>query len=134
MAIGLDGKFYYGTAGTQASTETKNVDEVAINMSPRVAEAVRRGKKWVAVKPTVKEASVEFKMLDIEADAFMAAVKSAFFNNTRIALYPTDKASGDGLDADYYITAFNRSEGNEEFIEYSVTAQPTDEGRDPVWQ
>jgi len=132
--IGLDGKFYYGTAGNQASTEANNVRNVNLNLSKRTAEAVRRGKKWVAKKPVVTEASLEFEIFDIEGDAFLSAIKNAFMNDTRIALYPTDAASGEGLDADYYITNFSRNEANEDFITYSVTAEPTDEERDPAWQ
>ena len=131
--IGLDGKFYHGAAGATAATEADNVRNVNLNLSKRTAEALRRGKKWVAKKPIATEASLEFEMYDIEGDTFLAAVKDAFMNDTRIALFPTDAASGEGLDADYYITNFSRSESNEEFITYSVTAEPTDEARDPAW-
>jgi len=131
--IGLDGKFHYGASGSQASTEADNVRNVNLNMSKRMAEAVRRGKSWVAKKPVITEGTVEFEIYDIEGDAFLTAVKSAFMNDTRIALYPTDAASGEGLDADFYISSFSRNEANEEFIAYSVTAEPTDEERDPAW-
>jgi hypothetical protein len=131
--IGLDGKFLYGPAGAPAPTETSNVRNVNLNLSKRTAEAVRRGKKWVAKKPVVTEATLEFEVYDIEADPFLAAVKTAFMNDTRVAFYPKDAASGEGLDADFYVTAFSRSESNEEFITYSVTAEPTDELRDPAW-
>lgn len=131
--MGLEGKFYYGTAGSQASTEADNVDDVTLNLSARSAEAVRRGKDWVAKKPTVLEASLDFKVWDIEADTFLSDIKTAFMNKGRIALYPTDAPSGEGLDADFYVTTFNRAEDNEGFITYAVTAEPTDEARDPSW-
>ena len=131
--VGLDGKFYYGAAGSQASTEADNVDDVTLNMSKRVAEALRRGKKWVAIKPTAGEASIDFKVFDIEGDAFLTALESAFFNDTKVALYPKSATSGKGLDGDYYIVGFNRTEDNEDFISYAVTARPTDEQRDPTW-
>lgn len=131
--IGLDGVFFHGEAGTTAATESGNVRNVNLNLSKRLAEALRRGKKWVAKKPIATEASLEFEVYDIESDVFLAAIRDAFMNDTRIALYPTDGASGDGLDADYYITNFSRSEPNEDFITYSVTAEPTDEVRDPAW-
>jgi len=131
--IGLDGKFYYGNAGSQATTEATNVRNVNLNLSKRTAEALRRGKKWVAKKPVATEASLEFEIYDIEADAFLSTIKNAFMNDTKVALYPTDAASGEGLDADYYITNFSRNESNEDFITYSVTAEPTDETRDPTW-
>lgn len=131
--IGLDGVFFHGAAGVTAATEADNVRNVNLNLSKRTAEALRRGKKWVAKKPIATEASLEFEIFDIEGDAFLAAIRDAFMGDNRIALYPTDGASGEGLDADYYITNFSRSESNEEFITYSVTAEPTDEVRDPAW-
>jgi len=132
--IGLDGKFYSGPAGSKATTLRDNVDDVNLSLSKRVAEALRRGKKWVAIKPTATEATVEFAVFDIEGDAFVAQLESAFMTDTKIALYPTDATGGKGLDADYYITGFSRAEDNEDFIKYSVQARPTDEQRDPVWQ
>jgi hypothetical protein len=131
--IGLDGKFYYGDSGAQATTLADNVRNVNLAMSKRTAEAIRRGKTWVAKKPVITEGTLEFEIFDIEGDAFLTAVKNAFMNDTRIALYPTDAPSGEGLDGDFYITNFSRNEGNEEFVTYSVTAEPTDEERDPVW-
>jgi len=131
--MGLDGKFYYGTAGAKASTPADNVRNVNLNLSKRTAEALRRGKKWVAKKTIATEASVEFEVFDIEGDSFLTNLKNAFMLNSKIALYPKDAASGEGLDADFYISGFSRSENNEDFIVYSVTAEPTDEQRDPAW-
>ena len=131
--IGLNGKFHHGASGAQAATEANNVRNVNLNLSKRTAEAVRRGKKWVAKKPVITEGTVEFECYDIEADALVAALRAAFMADTRIALYPTDADTGEGLDADFYITKFSRNEANEDFITYSVTAEPTDEERDPNW-
>lgn len=134
FSVGLDGLFYYGTAGSQANTATSNVNGVSLSLSHRTAEAVRRGKSYVLTKPTVKEAALTFKMFEIESDGFLAAVEAAFMNKTRIALYPKARTSGKGLDADYYITQFSRDETEEEFESYSVEAKPTDEARNPTWQ
>jgi hypothetical protein len=131
--MGLDGKFLYGTAGSQASTEADNVDGVNLSLSAEVAEAKRRGKTWVANKVTYLSGEVTWNMYDIEADAFLTAVKNAYMGQSKIALYPTDKASGEGLDADFYITGFNRTEDNDGYIMYAVTAKPTDEQRNPTW-
>lgn len=131
--VGLNGVFCYGAAGAQAANITSNVDDVTLNMSKRTAEAVRRGRIWVAKKPVVSEATLEFKVWDIVGDAFLAAIQAAFMNDSPIALWPRDDAAGQGLDADFYITNFSRSEDSEEFITYAVTAEPTDELRVPVW-
>jgi hypothetical protein len=131
--IGLHGEFLYGAAGSPATTVANNVRNVNLNLSKRTAEALRRGKQWVAKKTIATEASVEFEIFDIEGDTFLAQIKTAFMNDAKVALYPKDDASGEGLDADYYITGFSRNESNEDFIIYSVTAEPTDEQRDPTW-
>lgn len=133
FTVGLDGLFYYGSAGSTAGTATANVNGVSLSLSHRTAEAVRRGKAYVLTKPTVKEATLTFKIWEIEADAFLTALESAFVNKTRIALYPKARAGGKGLDADYYITQFSRDEAEEEFESYSIEAKPTDETRNPTW-
>ena len=133
VLLGLSGKFYSGAAGSTATTERDNVSEVELALTNRMAEWLRRGKSWVGKKPTASEASISFKVLAIEGDTFITAILAAFINKTAISLYPTDRPSGEGLDADYYIEQCNRSEPNEGAIEYSVTAVPTDEQRDPAW-
>ena len=93
--IGLDGKFYHGPSGAQASTEADNVRNVNLNLSKRTAEAVRRGKKWVAKKPVVTEATLEFEIYDIEGDAFLGAVKSAL---TSCKILPPQAVGESSLD------------------------------------
>lgn len=131
--MGLNGVFKYGTAGSTAATTTTNISTVEIALSARVAEAVRRNKTWVAKKPYVLEATLTFTIWDVVGDAFMAALETAYTTKAKIALYPTTEQSGKGLDGDYYITNFSRSEDNEGFVTYSVEAVPTDETRDPSW-
>ena len=133
LRIGLNGVFKYGTAGSTAGTTTNNVDGVALNVDIETVKSLRRGKTWQSTKAIAKSPSLSFTVEDREGDAFMAALKTAAIGLSRIALYPTDVAGGDGLDADYYITGFNREEGNTDAITYSVTAEPTDELRDPSW-
>lgn len=135
--IGLFGEFYYGTAGSQAGTEATNVEDVNINLSARMAEALRRKKTYVASKPTYLEATITFTIFDIEGDAFYTALKTAFFGKSKIAAWPLDVAAasgGEGLDADYYVSGFSRVESNPEFVKYNVELKPTDEQRNPTWQ
>jgi len=133
VRLGLSGQFCYGSEGSPATTVSENVDDVSLKLSKRAAEWVRRGRKWVGFKPTVKEVSVEFKVLDVEGDALLAALESAWINDTRIALYPKNASSGKGLDADFYVMDFNRDEDNEEVIQFSVVCRPTDELRQPQY-
>ena len=131
--VGLDGKFLYGSAGSTASTESNNVVECTLNLSARTADTTRRGKTWATSKPVLLEATVDFTIKDVEGDALISTVRGAYIGKSRIALYPTDADGGEGLDADFYITAFTRNEPLEDVITYSVTAVPTDEERDPTW-
>ena len=134
LRIGLDGEFHYGDSGSTATNEHQNIHDVNFAATARTAEALRRKKKFVTTKPTYLEASLTFKLHDEEGDALIPLLRAAWANRTRIALYPTDAAGGDGLDADYYILKCARNESNPDFIVYDVEAKPTDEERDPVWQ
>lgn len=134
IRIGLEGVFLYGTAGTTPVTEAVNVDSVALAISKRTAERIKRHKKYVAKKVTVTEATLSFEITDEEGDAFLTAVKTAAMADTALAMYATDITSGEGLNADWYITEFSRDENNAEIISYKVTAVLTDEDRDPVWE
>lgn len=131
--MGLDGAFLYGSAGSTPAGEADNVDNVNLEMSARMAEALRRNKKFVSKKPTYLECSLSFSLYDIEGDVLVAAIRAAFVNKTRVAMYPKDADSGEGLNADWYISKFSRTEDNEGYIMYAVTAEPTDELRDPTW-
>lgn len=136
IRVGLEGEFYYGTAGTTPTTEAENVDSVSLSISKRTAERIKRHKRYVTKKVTVTEATLSFEISDEEGDAFLTAIKNAAMNDTRIALYALDVESasgGEGLDADWYITEFSRDENNAEFVSYKVTAVITDEDRDPSW-
>jgi len=131
--IPLDGKFYSGSEGSTASTERDNVDEVRLRMTARTAEAVRRGKTWVAKKPTVLEGTLEFKVFDLESDAFVAVLSAAFIAKSRVALKAESYSGNASLDADFYITGFSHDQNNAEIAVYNVTAEPTDELRDPTY-
>jgi len=136
LRIGLEGEFYYGTAGATPTTEADNVDSVSLSISKRTAERVKRHRRYVTKKVTVTEATLSFEIADEEGDDFLTAIKNAVMNDTRIALYALDvkaEDGGEGLDADWYITEFGRDENNTEFVNYKVTAVLTDESRAPVW-
>jgi len=137
IRIGLYGELYYGTTGSTPVTEAANVDAVALAISKRTAERIKRKKRYVTKKVTVTEATLSFEISDEEGDAFLSAVKTAAMADTRIALYALDVAAasgGEGLNADWYITEFSRDENNAEFMSYKVTAVLTDEDRDPAWE
>lgn len=130
--IALDGKFYYGTAGSQADTETTNVENVKLDLSPQTASVTPRGKTYTTTKPLSLDASLTFDVYDIEEDSFVSSLITAVTGKTSVALFPTDLSTGGaGLDGDFYVTGFTRDETD--LTKYNVTCKPTHEDRDPSW-
>ncbi len=66
-------------------------------------------------------------------DEGFSAIKSAYFNNTPIAMAVLDGEGGSGLDADFSVTNFTRNEPLEEAITVNVTVKPTYVTRAPTW-
>ena len=88
---------------------------------------------WRISAATLKEASLEFEMVWDTSESGFAAIKNAFFNNSPIALFASD-GDGNGLDADFVVTSFSRSEPLEEALKVSVTCKPTLVSRAPTWK
>ena len=125
----MDGDFLAdSTPGSSATTVQDNVDEVVASMSKTVYKWLKRGKKWRGGKPTAGDVSVEWKMVKFEGCTFYAMVKSAWLNDTAMAIYAQD-ASGEGFDLDVYISEFKETQNNEGAVEATVKAEYTDEKR-----
>jgi len=132
MRIALLGKFYWGAAGSQAATETTNVENVKLSLNPATASRTRRTKTYTMTKVLSLDPELTFDVYDEASDSFLSAILTAATAKSRIAMFPTDTStSGVGLDADFYITGCDRDETD--LTKYNVTAKPTDEVRDPAW-
>ena len=132
--LGLEAKLFFGAAGATAATEMKNVKDVTLNMETGEADVTTRAAEgWRLTAATLKDASLEFEMVWDTADAGFKAIKNAYFNNTAIALFASD-GDGNGLDADFVVTSFSRSEPLEEALTVSVTCTPTLVNRAPTWK
>lgn len=131
--LGLDAKLYYGEAGAKAATELTNVKDVTLNLETGSADITTRAAQgWRTTAATLKDGSLEFEMVwDTEDDGFKA-IKDAFFDNEPIAIM-VDDGAGNGLDADFVVTNFSRSEPLEEALSVSVTCKPTYVTRAPAW-
>jgi len=122
--LGMNAKIYYGTAGSTANTELSNVRDVTVTLEAGEADVTTRANDgWRATAPTLKECTVEFEMVWKTTDAGFTAIKSAFLNNTTIALLVLSESGGEGMDGDFSITNFSRNEALEEAITVSVTAK-----------
>jgi len=137
IKLGMDAVLKYktgGQAGGGSWTALGNVKDVTLNLETGEADVTTRANAgWRATVGTLKEASVEFEMVWDTADAGFTAIKNAFFNNAVIGLQVLDGTSGQGLQADFSITNFSRSEALEEAITVSVTAKVTYSATAPSW-
>ena len=132
--LGLEAKLFFGAAGATAATEMKNVKDVTLNMETGEADVTTRAAAgWRLTAATLKEASVEFEMVWDPNDAGFAAIKTADFSAEPLALFVSD-GNEKGLDADFVVTSFSRSEPLEEALTVSVTCKPTLVKRAPTWK
>jgi hypothetical protein len=137
IKLGMEAALKYkvgGQGGAGAWTALGNTRDVTLNLEAGEADVTTRANNgWRATVATLKEASVEFEMVWDTGDAGFTAIKNAFFNNDPIGLQILDAAAGQGLQADFSITNFSRSEALEEAITVSVTAKVTYSATAPSW-
>ena len=131
--LGLDAQLFIGAAGSRAATELTNVKDVTLNLETGEADVTTRAANgWRAMAATLKEGSVEFEMNWDPEDTGFTQISSAFFSGNAISLFVTD-GLGNGLDADFTVTQFNRSEPLEEALTVAVVCKPTYLTRAPAW-
>jgi predicted secreted protein len=137
IKLGMDAKLFHkvgGQGGGGSWTELTNVRDVTLSLEAGEADLTTRANSgWRATVATLKEASVEFEMVWDTADAGFTAIKNAYLNTDMIGLQVLDGDAGQGLQADFMITAFSRSEPLEEGITVSVTAKVTYSATPPSW-
>lgn len=137
IRLGMEATLNYkvgGQAGGGAWTELTNTKDVTLSLEAGEADVTTRANNgWRAIVATLKDASVEFEMVWDTADPGFTAIKNAFFDNDPIGLQILDGTSGQGLQADFSITNFSRSEALEEAITVSVTAKVTYSATAPSW-
>jgi len=137
IKLGMDAVLNFksgGVGGAGSWTELANVKDVTLSLETGEADITTRANAgWRATVGTLKEASVEFEMVWDTADTGFTAIKDAFFNNAVIGLQVLDGPAGEGLEADFSITNFSRSEQLEEALTVSVTAKVTYDGTAPAW-
>jgi predicted secreted protein len=133
IVLGLDAVLMRGTAGSQGTTDVKNVKDLTLNLESGEADVTTRATAgWRASVATLKEASLEFSILYDTEDTDYNAFATAYFNNTPLSLFVSD-GNGTGLDADFSITGFSIEQPLEEALSVSITAKPTASERAPQW-
>jgi hypothetical protein len=130
--VGLDAKLYRGAAGSSAATEMTNVRDLKMPDERAVANISRRGSWFHVEKTTRRKIEVQFTMIDDDTDADLIALRAAYDANTPLAFKVLNKASGKGVDADWYIAKMEADESDETEQTIAVTIKPTYVTRWPV--
>ncbi len=137
IKLGMEAVLNYMVGGQDAAgswLELTNTKDVTLSLEAGEADVTTRGNAgWRAIVATLKEASVEFEMVWDTGDAGFGAIKDAYLGSAIIGLQILDGDSGEGLQADFMITSFSRSEALEEAIMVSVTAKVTYSTTPPSW-
>lgn len=129
--IGLECKLYRNT-GTYAApvwSEMKNVKDVTVPMTKGEADTSRRGTTWKTRKGTMKDASIDFKLVQEDGDTHYTALLDSYVNGTAIELLalngPVATAGSQGLRAYVEVFNFQDSQALESAVEYDVSCKPT---------
>jgi len=137
IKLGMEATLNYMVGGQDAGgswVELANTKDVTLSLEAGEADVTTRANDgWRAIVATLKEASVEFEMVWDTADAGFSAIKDAYLANDIIGFQILDGDSGEGLQGDFMITSFSRSEALEEAIMVSVTAKITYSATPPSW-
>lgn len=129
--IGLDCKLYYNS-GTYASptwVEIVNAKDVTVPLTKGEADTSRRGTEWKTRRGTLKDASIDFQLVQEDGDAAFTALLNSFLNNTPIELLalngPVGTVGSEGLRATCEVFNFQDAQALESAVVYDVSAKPT---------
>jgi hypothetical protein len=131
--LSLDAKLYRGEAGQTASTEVNTCKDVSLKIKKGEAKISSRASRWALVKGALKEAEFTVAFDSDPSDAHLQALITAFISDTPLALLIADRASGQGLDADFEILEMDDDQKLEEQVTISFTIKPTYVSRYPTW-
>jgi predicted secreted protein len=132
--LGHLAKLYVDTVNnwtTPMWIEVPNVSNLTLNLSHATADVTTRAHAgWRTQVATLKEATIEFDMLDVAmldvaGDPSVAQIRQAFFNRSQLHVLclngPRDEAGSWGIKSLVEVTRFNRAEQMGQAIVISVT-------------
>jgi len=107
-AMGYEGKFYYGVAGSTAATLIENVVNLDYSKDPERGNTTIRGDgstpPIVTSRVTGLKPQIVWTMINQTADAALTAFRVAAATGAAIALRTKDHDSGKGFDGDVTIS------------------------------
>ena len=113
-------------------TEVTNIKDVTLNMSKGDADATTRANDgWTSTVGTLKDADISFTLKAQDSDTSFTSLNNSFLNSTTVPLAvmdgPIATAANQGLVANCFVTAVNRTESNDDLIWYEITVKPYDQ-------
>ena len=111
---------------TPTWVEVPNVNNLTLNLSHATADVTTRAHAgWRTQVATLKEATIEFDMLDVAGDPSVAQIRQAFFARSQLHVLclngPRTEVGSWGLKTLVEVTRFNRAEQMGQAIVISVT-------------
>ena len=137
MIVGHFCKLLGGPAGTQPTKELELAFEVEISSEKAQIDATtRRNKKSKSYISGLMDHTLTFNYKYEVDDEGFELLRNAYYAGTPIALFASDE-EGNGVDGDWEIFSFNRTEPEEDTVQYAVTCKPAflpgTSGREPAW-
>ena len=134
MNIGLDGVLLYdSTVGNTPTVEMTNVRDLSYSDERGEGDISTRGSSFELSKTTMRKFAIEFEMVVNDDDTDYAAMLAAYEGNLPVAFICKSKSDGAGIEADFYVVKFTRSENLRDAQYVSVSIKPTYIARYPSW-
>lgn len=126
--IGFEGKLYWGTAGSTASTELTIARDVSYKAEQVKGDVSDRASLHEYERACMLKTSIEFEVNNDTSNAFIAALRAAVVACTPIALRTRDYSSGWGADGDFNVS-IDESQPLKDAQRIKVSATPNNETR-----
>lgn len=136
--LGLNGKLYRntGTFGSPSWAEVSNVRDLTLSDSMSEADVTRRASGgWRETVVTLREASIDFDMVNVSGDTQLAAIRSAYNSRAAVEFAIMDGdiavAGSRGIRATCQVVKFELSQELENAQMYSITIKPSPAANPP---
>lgn len=131
--MGFEGKIYYGTAGSEGTTEITNSRDINYNIDTEKGDTTVRGSSGVPIntsRVTALGVTVEWTMLNKTDDSTLTALLTAAAAGNPVAIRTKSHSSGLGFDGDAILDVRQGKPIKGEQT-YQFTATPNDDNRTP---
>lgn len=133
IKLGMNGKLYYGDAGSTAATELKNARDLTLNVEKDSEDtSTREGGGFKTYAGALIDVSIEFEMNDDGGAAYLA-LRTSFISRTPLAFLCLNAADGQGIDGDFEVFKFPSNQPLSGGVKTSVVLKPVFVTRPPAW-